>query len=336
MAAAASAIKGRIGMNVRASIGIAASLAFVMLAFVMLAGSPARADPVRIAFPADSVDFAPAYVAERLGFFKQRNLDVKLITFRGGAAVQEALNAGATDLICYFGPAVALAVSKGAKEKFVMTALAGAVGWNLIVKADSAFKTVKDLDGRKVGISTKASTSDMAALWIAERAGITIQQIPLGAGLAPGLRSGQVDAIVFSALTTLREILSGHARSLVDVGNDMPPTMANGYVAGQEMMQKRPDELRATLAAILQAVAHMTANREWTLNFLKEFAKSDNETLNAALYKQVVEHISPDGRIDGAWIYNGLQLASRAWDVPELAKVDAGSLFTNEFLPRAK
>ena len=315
---------------------ISAFVPVAMLAFAMHASSAACADPVRIAFPADSVDFAPAYVAEKLGFFKQRNLEVKLITFRGGAAVQEALNAGAADLICYFGPAVALAVSKGAKEKFVMTTLAGGAGWHLIVKADSPFKDVKDLNGKKVGISTKASTSDMAALWIAERAGITVQQIPLGAGLAPGLRSGQVDAIVFSALTTLREILSGHARSLVDVGKDMPPTMANGYVAGHEMMDKRPAELRATLAAILEAVAYMKANRDWTLDFLKGFAKSDNAELNAALYKQVVEHISPDGQIDSAWIDSGLKLAARAWDVPELTKVDAASLFTNDFLPRAK
>jgi hypothetical protein len=102
------------------------------------------------------------------------------------------------------------------------------------------------------------------------------------------------------------------------------------------MMQKRPDELRATLAAILEAVAYMKASREWTLTFLKEFAKSDNEALNEALYKQVVEHISPDGHIDAAWIGDGLQLAARAWDVPELAKIDAASLLTNEFLPRAK
>jgi NitT/TauT family transport system substrate-binding protein len=316
---------------------LAALARAVLASFVLLlAAQSVNAEPVRIGFPADSVDYAPAYAAERLSLFKQRNLEVKLITFRGGAAVQEALNAGAADIICYFGPAVALAVSKGAKEKFVMTALAGAVGWNLIVKADSPFKTVKDLDGRKVGISTKASTSDMAALWVAERAGITIQQVPLGAGLAPGLRSGQVDAIVFSALTTWREILAGHARSLVDIGKDMPPTLANGYVASEAMMAKRPAELRATLAAILEAVAYMKANREWSLNFLKEFAKSDNAELNAALYKQVVEQISADGRIDGAWIDTGLKLAARAWDVPELAKVDAVGLFSNEFLPGGK
>ena len=291
-------------------------------------------DPIRIAFPADSVDFAPAYVAQRIGLFKKSNLEVQITVFRGGAAVQEAMNAGAADLMSYFGPAVALAVSKGAKEKFVMAVLPGAAGWACIVKADSPIKAVKDLDGKKVGISSKASTSDMAALWMAERAGITVQQIPLGVGLAPGLRSGQVDAIVFSALTTQREILSGRARLLVDIGKEMPPTLANGYVASQAMIDKRPADLRATLAALLEAAAYMRANRQWTLDFFREFAKSDDAALNETLYKQVVEQISPDGHINPAWLESGLKLAAQAWDVPELNNVDVQTLYSNEFLPK--
>jgi ABC-type nitrate/sulfonate/bicarbonate transport system substrate-binding protein len=314
-------------MNIVAAVIGAAALS-------SLAAGTCLAEPIRIAFPADSVDFSPAYVAQKIGLFKKSNLDVQISLFRGGAAVQEAMNAGAADLMSYFGPAVALAVSKGAKEKFVMGVLPGAAGWTCIVKADSPIKTVKDLDGKKVGISSKASTSDMAALWMAERAGITIQQIPLGAGLAPGLRSGQVDAIVFSALTTQREILAGRARLLVDVGKEMPPTLANGYVASQGMIDKRPAELRATLAALLEAAAYMRANRQWTLDFLKEFAKSDDAALNEALYKQVVEQISADGQIEPAWIETGLKLAARAWEVPDLAKIDVQTLYTNEFLPK--
>jgi NitT/TauT family transport system substrate-binding protein len=293
----------------------------------------ASADPVRIALPAESVDFAPAYAAQKLGLFQKANLDVKLAVYRGGAAVQEAMSAGAADLMSYFGPAVALAVSKGAKEKFVLTILAGTYGWNCIVKADSPIKTVKDLDGKKVGLSSKASTSDVATLWMAERAGITVQQIPLGAGLAPGLRSGQVDAIVFSALTTLREVLTGHARILVDLGTDMPPTLANGYVASQAMMEKHPAELRATIVAILEAAAYMRSHRDWALDFLKDFSKSDNPALDQALYRQVVEKISPDGRIEKEWLDTGMKLAARAWDTPDLTKVNAATLYTNEFLP---
>ena len=97
----------------------------------------------------------------------------------------------------------------------------------------------------------------MAALFIAEKAGVKFQEIPLGAALVPGLRSGQVDGIVFSALITLREIDAGQARSLIDLTSEMPPTLANVYVASQEMIDKRPQELRAALAAIYEALAYM-------------------------------------------------------------------------------
>ena len=296
----------------------------------------AQADPVRIGFAAESLDYAPAFAAERLGLFKKHDVEVKLIVFRGGAAAQEAMSAGAADIIAYFAPAVALANLKGVREKMVGTVSAGHVGWNLIVKADSPVRTLKDLAGRKVGISAKATTSDMAALFIAEKAGVKFQEIPLGAGLVPGLRSGQVDGIVFSALITLREIDAGQARSLIDLSSEMPPTLANVYVASQDMIDKRPQELRGALAAIYEALAYMRQNRDWTLAYLKEFAKSDNARLNEQLYEHVIKELSPDGRIDKAWIGNGLALAARAWDIPDLAKADPDAIFSNDFHPAAK
>jgi hypothetical protein len=51
-----------------------------------IAATSAAAEPVRIALPATSVDFAPPYVAEKIGLFKKANLDVKITVFRGGAA----------------------------------------------------------------------------------------------------------------------------------------------------------------------------------------------------------------------------------------------------------
>jgi NitT/TauT family transport system substrate-binding protein len=297
----------------------------------------ANAAEIRIGFAnASSADYAPAFAAERLGSFKQAGLDVRLIAFRGGAAAQEALTAGAADIIAYFGPAVALAVSKGVKEKMVATILAGHSGWNLIVAADSPARSVRELAGKKIGISTKASTSDMAALWIAEQAGISMAQIPLGAGaLIPSLRSHQVDAIVFSALLTMREMLTGRARSLMDVGAVMPPTTANVYVASEDMLVKRPQELRAALAVIYKTLAYMKANPAWSVGYLKDFAKSDSDEVTAAIYDRIFPELSADGHIEKKWIEEGLKLAARAWEVPELAKVDADMLYSNEFHPAA-
>ena len=297
----------------------------------------AQAGEIRLGLVPENVFTAPAYAAEKLGLYKAAGLDVKFIVFRGGAAAQEAMSAAQVDVIDYFGPAVALAVSKGAKEKLVAVNIPGHTGWHVLVKADSPFKDIKDLAGKKIGISAKATTSDMAALWIADRAGIQLQQVPVGPGaLAPALRAGQLDAIVFSALVTNREMLAGHARSILALTDVMPPTIADAYVASLDLMQNRSADLRAFLAATLKGLEHIKANREWSLAFLKEFAKIDNDRLVALLLDEVIPRIPADGRIEQAWVEGGLQLAARAWDVPELAKVDARAIFTNEFLPGGK
>jgi NitT/TauT family transport system substrate-binding protein len=318
-------------MNCRQVTSFAAAL--VLLA---LFAFPVGAEPVRIGFAVESVDYSPAFAAERLGLFKKAGIEVKLITFRGGAAAQEALSAGAADIIGYFSPAVALAVSKGAKERMVGTVSAGHVGWNVVVSANSPIKTIQDLAGKKVGVTQKATTSDMAALWVGEKANVKFQQIPLGGGgMVPALRSGQVDAIVlnlFSGLLAMRDVKNGQMRSVFDLTNEMPRTLSNVYVASQDMIDKRPDDLRATLAAIYEAIAYMKSNREWTEQFLRGYTKFDTDQLNDDLYNQIANNLSQDGRIEKKWVEDGLQIASRAWQMDALATVDPESLYTNAFL----
>jgi ABC-type nitrate/sulfonate/bicarbonate transport system substrate-binding protein len=112
--------------------------------------------------------------------------------------------------------------------------------------------------------------------------------------------------------------------------------MADVYVASQEMMDNRPEELRATLKVIYQSLAYMKANRAWSLEYLKEFAKSDSDEVTSALYDKIIPKLSADGRIDIRWVAEGLKLAARAWEIPELASVKPETLFTNDFIPGAK
>ena len=77
------------------------------------------------------------YAAETLGFYKEAGVKAELTLYRGGAASQEALSAGAADIITYFGAGVALAISKGAKEKIVAAIDPTPHGWQFLVLANS-------------------------------------------------------------------------------------------------------------------------------------------------------------------------------------------------------
>jgi ABC-type nitrate/sulfonate/bicarbonate transport system substrate-binding protein len=170
----------------------------VAAALVTLSGAAASAQElvrIGLAVPHNAA-YVQFYAAETLGFYKEAGVKAELTLYRGGAASQEALSAGAADIITYFGAGVALAISKGAKEKIVAAIDPTPHGWQFLVLANSPIKSIKDLDGKKIGVATKAGTADMFALWVADKAGAKVQTIPVGGGgMVPALRAGQVDAI---------------------------------------------------------------------------------------------------------------------------------------------
>jgi len=306
----------------------------VVLAVTAVSQSRAE-DLVRIglAVPNNAI-YAPFYAAEKLGLFKEASLKVELTIYRGGAASQEALSAGAADMITYFGGGAGLAILKGAKEKVVAALDPSPHGWYLLVQANAPFKSVKDLEGKKVGVTVKGGTSDMFALWAADRAGIKIQTIPVGGGgMVPALKSEQVDAIAMFPGLSLRAMQTGEARSLLDFGREMEPTLPDVAVAAQEMIDKRPDQLRGVLKAFFKALGRICTDRAWGLPFLKEFTNEINDKVNELTYETVVCQQSRDGTIKPEWMAASLSIAGKAWDMQDLSKMKPSDVYTDKFFP---
>jgi NitT/TauT family transport system substrate-binding protein len=312
--------------------------AVVAATIVTLSGAATSAQElvrIGLAVPHNAA-YVQFYAADTLGFYKDAGVKAELTIYRGGAASQEALSAGAADIITYFGAGVALAVSKGAKEKIVAAIDPTPHGWQFLVLANSPIKTLKELDGKKVGVATKAGTADMFALWIADQAGARVQTIPVGGGgMVPALRAGQVDAIAMFPGLSLQLVATGEARSLMDIGKEMEPTLPDVIVASQEMMDKRPQAVRGTLAALYQAVGHLRGNREWALKYLKDFTQEKDDKVNVLTYEQVVVPLSQDGMIKPEWISNSVNIAAKVWGLDDLRKVKPQDIYTNAFLPTA-
>jgi NitT/TauT family transport system substrate-binding protein len=312
--------------------------AVVAVAIVALSGAATRAQElvrIGLAVPHNAA-YVQFYAAETLGFYKEAGVKTELTLYRGGAASQEALSAGAADIITYFGAGVGLAVSKGAREKIVAAIDPTPHGWQFLVLANSPIKTLKDLDGKKIGVATKAGTADMFALWVADKAGARVQTIPVGGGgMVPALRAGQVDAIAMFPGSSLQLVATGEARSLMDLGKEMEPTLPDVIVASQEMMDKRPQAVRGTLAALYKAVAHLRNNREWALKYLKDFTEEKDDKVNVLTYEQVVVPLSQDGVVKPEWITNSINIAAKVWGLEDLRKVNPQDIYTNAFLPSA-
>lgn len=254
--------------------------------------------------------YAPVYVAEELGYYKEYGIKPEITAYRGGGAGQEALAAGAADMINFFPPGVALAVKKGIKEKIVGVGSSTPSGWHIVVLTNSPYKSMKDLAGKKIGITAKGSTTDFYALWAADRAGVQVETVPVGApSLIPTLKSGQIDAAVLNSPLPFRMILPGEGRSLVDLGKEMHPTLPDVWVATQALIDSNPNVIEGTLRAIYRATAYMKKNRDYSIEFLRKFTGEKDAKVSEMEFDIVLSGRPSSANIERKWLEDSLALA---------------------------
>jgi len=254
--------------------------------------------------------YAAVYVADELGYYADEGLEVQITAFRGGSAAQQALASDAMDIINYFPPGAAVAIERGVEQKVVAVGAARPDGWHMMVKSGSSIEKPEDLDGRRVGITGKNSTTDYYALWVADQYGIEIETVPVGgAGMIPALLSDQVDAISAFSPLTYRLIVSGDGRSLVDYAKDMPPTLPDVWIASQDMIDNHPEQVEGILRAMYRATRYMQENRDYSIDFLREFTGEDDPEVLRLEYEVGIMNRATRANIEPEWLKASLGLA---------------------------
>src|SRR5215213_1871427 len=138
----------------------------VVCCLAVLAVTPAgAAEKVRVVKAvAFAWTFTPLDVGIQTGIFAKHGLEIEASAFGGDARMQQALSADGIDVGIGSGPGMAF-MAKGVPAKAV-AAMAG-VPLNMAVMADynKPIRTVEDLRGKKLGVTTVGSLTD----WIGKR-----------------------------------------------------------------------------------------------------------------------------------------------------------------------
>ena len=281
-------------------------------AWLLTAASASAADKVRVGLAAVYPPYGTTYVAQELGYYKEKDLDVEITQFASGPVAQEALAAGAIDVITISPPGAGVAISKGVKERIVAsTGDISPDGWHLVVPAASQIQTLKDLAGKTVGISSKASTTDFLALWAGRQGAVTFKTIPLGTpGIMPALKSKQIDAAIVWPLVSYKSLVDGEYRSLMDFGKKMDPVLPNTWGFRNEMIDQKADVIRRWLSANSKAIRYMQANEAWAIEFLKRYTLETDARVLKLTFDTSIKNLRPDGLMETAWMENSLRLAT--------------------------
>lgn len=282
----------------------------MLAAFLALATSAAsQAETIRVGLPTKT--FWPTTVAEtavRQKLFEKEGLTAELTIYRSGAETFEGMAAGAADIILDPPSLVSAGRKKGVMSKIVGRATMGNFGWQLMVGAKSTLD-VKDLNGKKVGITAAGSGSDLLALWTIQDRKIEFTRVPVGGGgLVPNLLAGNIDAAVVYSPLSFQILKSGEARTIIDYATAVPPNLTAGWIVLDKFAEAKPASVQKALNALYGAVAFMRANRDVTVKLIADLYEMPAE-IAALEYENTIMKLETDGDMSGPKVRDAVQLS---------------------------
>jgi ABC-type nitrate/sulfonate/bicarbonate transport system substrate-binding protein len=305
------------------------------LAATMLIAAPAAcAETVRIGVPTKTYwPTTVAAAAKAQKFFEKEGITAEITIYRGGAECFEALAAGAADLILDAPALPAAGRKKGVMSKAVANAAMGNFGWHLMVLKQSTLE-LKDLNGKKVAITSAGSGSDGLALWTIQEKKIDFTRVPVGGGgLVPNLLAGNVDAAVVYSPLSFQIAKSGEARSLIDYAASVPPNLTSVWIATDKYVQEKPEAVQKALNALYGGLMYMRGNREAAVKLIGELYEIPSE-IAAAEYENTILKLETDGSMAGDKVKAAAELSldlARLGGMKDV--VPAAEIISTQFKP---
>ena len=249
--------------------------AAVVASVIPARSAQGQAKQIKLAYCSQILCGVPYEVARSAGIFKNHGLDVQLVYSRGGNAAIQALVGGAVD---YAGTSLDVAIQAYANagadiRRFVVTGRLPLFAVVTSPKTASQIQSIKDLEGRTVGVIALGTAEHALTLYLLQQAGADAKKVQfatMGVNLLEALRQNQIDVglVQEPALTLLRR---AGARVLV---NAMDLEDAKHYLGGsfefmgvsvraKEIEQRRPEmvALAKALAEALRALRQMTGEQ---------------------------------------------------------------------------
>ncbi len=311
-------------------------LAFIAAVAIGLTASVASANELLRVGNAgrESFSFTPANIGQATGIFAKHGLDLEIAGFGGDAKLQQAMAADAVDIGLGSGPGMAF-IAKGAPVKAIAAMAGPPLLFAVVVRADGSVKTVDDLKGRKVAISTVGSATNWLMNEVSRQHGWGYDgfvQVPIGENGAriAALKSGAVDACVVEIGTALNFAEHGDGRILMRFGDVAKDFIMHVIFATDKSIAQKPDALKAFLHGWFETIAFMRNNKAKSVAIAMQATGTDEKT-TSGVYDELMPMFSDDGRFN----QKALAVLSRSFvemkTLPE--QPDMSKLYTEAFLP---
>jgi NitT/TauT family transport system substrate-binding protein len=279
--------------------------------------------------------FVPTNVGKDVGIFANNGLDIQITGFAGDAKLQQAMAANAVDVGLGSGPGMAFIV-KGSPVKAIAEIAGPPLIFALVVRNDNSVKTIDDLKGRKVGISTVGSATSWLMNEVSRQHGwgySGFDEVPIGdngARLA-ALKAGSIDGCVVDIGSALNFVHHGDGRILMRFGNVAKNFIMHVIFATDTAMAQKPAELRAFVKGWFESIAYMRTHKAKTVEIAQTVMHTDARTTDA-IYDELMPMFTDEGQFDP----KSLAVLQRSFVEMKIlpSEPDMSKLYTEAFLPK--
>lgn len=269
--------------------------ASLALAALVILSSVAHAEKLRLSISSLDSSFLTVVVADKRGFFKEQGLEVEVIRMAAPISITALAN-GDTDYTMIFASVIRGAM-RGMPIKVTASFLDGSTH---VLIARPEFKSVKDLRGKTLGVSTVGATSDVAARMMIRHFGVDpdkeIKVVALGSDRArfAALKEGIVDVAVISPPADAEGKKIG--MNVLARAYELFNFPFVGLGVNVKKLKERPDEVKKMLKALIRANRYIRENREGAVQTLAGWSKSTKEAVSAS-YDSTYKVFNVDGSI---------------------------------------
>jgi NitT/TauT family transport system substrate-binding protein len=307
-----------------------------LVAAAVLTATSASAETLRVGKAGrEAFSFVPLDVGVRTGIFKARGLDIEIANMGGDAKLQQAMAADSIDIALGSGPGLAFIV-KGSPVKGIAAMAGPPLLFALVVRNDDSVKTVDDLKGRKIGVSTVGSVTSWIVSEVSRQRGWGydgIAQVPIGENAAriAAVRAKALDGCIVDLASALNYAQRGEGKVLLRFGDLVKDFHIHVIFATDKIIAEKPAALRGFLAGWLETIRLMRREKAKSVEIAAAVMGTDGPTA-AQIYDELMPMFSDTGRFEP----KALAVLRRSFvEMKTLSEEpDMSKLYTEAFLPK--
>jgi NitT/TauT family transport system substrate-binding protein len=332
--------------------GMFGRLAGALLALALTADLAAAQSKVTVAIGGGAcLCYLPTVLARQLGEYEKAGLSVELVDLKGGSDALKAVLGGSADVVSgYFDHCVNLAAKKQELQSFVIYDRYPGLVLVVSPKHTNDIKSIKDLAGKKVGVSAPGSSTDFFLKYLLKKNGLdptsaAVIGVGLGATAVAAMQQGQIEAAVMldPSVTVLQgshpdlKILADtrtQKDTLALFGGEYPGGALYTTVAWIKSHEK---EVQALTTAIVNTLAWIhTHSPEEIMAKMPEEMVGKNKELYLAALKNTIPMYSETGKMDPKGADAVLAVFSEGSPEVARANIDVSKTWTNKYVEQVK